>query len=210
MGKAAAIRSCGRTTVYVALSVVWLIGTGFGLSRLWVYESTAGEGARRRGAWPANSPLSRPAGRGALLLFAHPHCPCSRATLDELEFLLDRAPGRADVRVFLFAPAGSAPGWEGGDLWDRAAALPGARPLRDEGGRIARLFGARTSGQVLLYDAEGRLEFSGGITPARGHGGANRGRDSVLALLTGAGGAAAEAPVFGCPLAGPDGDEGDD
>jgi hypothetical protein len=112
--------------------------------------------------------------------------------------------------VFFFAPAGSSPGWERTDLWDQAAALPGVRPIRDEGGRYARLFGARTSGQVLVFDPGARLVFSGGITAGRGHGGDNVGRAAVLALLAGREAGTATAPVFGCPLTEPDeeGDEG--
>ncbi len=199
----------GRVVAFAAVVAVWLAGTGYGLSRLWVYDGTAGKGARPPGDWPSTAPLPPPQGRPALLLFAHPRCPCSRATLDELEFVLDRADNRADVWAFFFAPAGSEPGWEKTDLWQRAASLPGVTAVRDEGGRCARSFGAHTAGQILLYDAGGRLVFSGGITASRGHRGENRGRDSVLALLTGAGGAAREAPVFGCPLAGPD-TEGDE
>ena len=58
-----------------------------------------------------------------------------------------------------------------------------------------------TSGHALLFDRDGRLLFRGGITPARGHEGDNFGASAIAARLAGRP-ARAEAPVFGCPIAG--------
>jgi hypothetical protein len=83
-------------------------------------------------------------------------------------------------------------------LWETAAAVPGVRVVRDDGAEAWR-FGARVSGQVMVYDHAGRLQFSGGITGARGHEGDNAGRDAIEALLAGRP-HAASAFVFGCLL----------
>ncbi len=83
------------------------------------------------------------------------------------------------------------------------AALPGLTIWPDLGGEEARRFGMATSGHVLLYDPEGRRIFSGGITPARGHRGDNRGRQAVLDRILGTERGIAESPVFGCALATP-------
>ncbi len=72
--------------------------------------------------------------------------------------------------------------------------------MEDIQGREALRFGAATSGQTLLYDASGRLLFSGGITPARGHAGDNDGSDALLELLSGGSGRHHQTPVFGCSL----------
>ena len=50
-----------------------------------------------------------------------------------------------------------------------ASAIPGVIVTPDVGGRIAARLGAKTSGHVLVYDENGVLKFSGGITAARGH-----------------------------------------
>ena len=199
-----------RSLICTAVAVLWLSGTGFGLSRLWVYESSPGEAARCRADWPACSPLPRPADRCTLVMFAHPRCPCTGASLAELQWVVTRARGRATAFVCFFAPENSPPNWEKTRLWDAAAALQGVSPRRDEGGRLARLFGARTSGQVFVYDPEGRLVYSGGITAARGHPGDNAGREAVLSLLNGSPARRTDVPVFGCPLndPGPDDEEG--
>jgi hypothetical protein len=196
--------------IRAGVAALWLVGTAFGLSRLWVYESSPGEGARERPAWPAAAAVARPPDRCTLLLFAHPRCPCTGASLAGLEAIVTAARGRAAVYVFFFAPEGAPAGWERTRLWDAAAVLPGVTPLRDEGGRQARLFGARTSGQVLVYDCEGRLAYSGGITPARGHAGDSAGRDAVVALLNGSRPEQTAAPVYGCPLNDPDLDDVED
>jgi len=54
------------------------------------------------------------------------------------------------------------------DTWISAESIQGLTVLGDEAAREAELFGATTSGQVMLFDPGGRLRFSGGIAPLRG------------------------------------------
>ena len=70
----------------------------------------------------------------------------------------------------------------------------------DNDGIEARRFGSSASGQVLLYNPQGKLLFSGGITASRGHSGDNDGRTAIVALLTQGQAAKDETPVFGCQL----------
>ena len=72
----------------------------------------------------------------------------------------------------------------------------------DNDGIEARRFGSSTSGQVMLYNTQGKLLFSGGITASRGHSGDNDGRTAIVALLTQGQALTDETPVFGCQLFG--------
>lgn len=150
--------------------------------------------------WAADSRTLRAPGVPTLLVFAHPRCPCSRATLGELAVLMAQAHGRVHAQVWFYRPEGLAAGWEKTDLWDTAAAIPGVSVACDVGGAEARRFHATVSGQTLLYGADGRCRFSGGITAARGHSGDNGGRGAVLALLHDAAMKRVATPVFGCAL----------
>jgi hypothetical protein len=85
-------------------------------------------------------------------------------------------------------------------LWGTASALPNVTVLRDDDGVEAARFGAVTSGQTLLYDANGELIFSGGITGARGHAGDNAGRRALIALLEHKEPFHRLTSVFGCSL----------
>jgi hypothetical protein len=125
-------------------------------------------------------------------MFVHPQCTCSRASLHELGNLLRRVPGRAHALVAFVG--------EGGDLRQIAASLPDTELVDDARGEESRRFGAATSGATLLYDASGRLAFSGGITAVRGHEGDSFGQERVVALLQGGAADRRESPVFGCPL----------
>src|SRR5712691_5642885 len=62
---------------------------------------------------------------------------------------------------------------------------------------------APTSGQTVLYDSQGRLLFSGGITGSRGHSGDNAGRSSIVSLVNAGVADQKETIVFGCPLFNP-------
>jgi hypothetical protein len=61
-------------------------------------------------------------------------------------------------------------------------------------------FGARTSGQTLLFDSQGKCLFSGGITAARGEVGANAGVDALRQCIADGQTALNKTPVFGCSL----------
>jgi hypothetical protein len=61
-------------------------------------------------------------------------------------------------------------------------------------------FGAETSGHTLLYGADGRLLFSGGITASRGHAGENAGESAIIALVNHQTPLRSQTLVFGCSL----------
>lgn len=183
--------------------ICWVLCVAGGMAQLERYSAAPGEGAQAPDRWPAGSALELDAERPTLLVFVHPRCPCSRATLSELARLTANRRGRAEVVVSFTIPPGHDAAWAATDLWRHARAIPGVRARRDVGGAEARRFGARTSGHALLYGPQGELLFSGGLTASRGHEGDNLGRASLEALLVGE--PAREAsPVFGCPLSGDD------
>lgn len=173
---------------------------GIGLSIVWRYENTPGVGATPPSAWPVDSKIDRAADRATLVLVVHPHCPCSRASLGELSVLMAHSQGRMSTHVLFIRPIGFSEDWEKTDLWKTAAAIPGVQVLSDVGGVEARRFQSATSGQAILYDAQGVLLFSGGITGSRGHSGDNAGRSAIVSLLNHERAEREEAFVFGCPL----------
>jgi hypothetical protein len=189
-----------RTLFLVVLAIAWLAAVGVGGRWLLDYQAAPGDPVEAPGDWPAGSAVRLEPDRFTLLWFAHPHCPCARASLDELSWLLSRAGGKVEAHLLFVVPPGAPSGWAETDLWRRAAALPGARVVVDEEAREARRFQAETSGQVLLYNPRGRLVFRGGITAGRGHRGANTGRHAVLCWLRSGSAGPTEAPVYGCPL----------
>jgi hypothetical protein len=177
----------------LSLIVLWLAAVGVGLGVLVDYETAPGQ-------WPADSEVSLAQGQTTLIMFAHPHCPCTRASLGELALIMAHAQGRVTAHVLFAKPPGFADDWAQGELWQSAAAIPGVQVRADEGRREARRFQAETSGQTVLYDADGRLLFHGGITAARGHSGDNAGRSAISALLAEKAADRSETFVFGCPL----------
>lgn len=190
----------GGCPLLVTAGAAWTIAVAAGAAVLWDYSSRAGAPSASAARWPAGSALAPPDGRAVLVMFIHPRCPCTRASLRELEVLLARVGTPVDARAVFALPADAPPEWRDTDLWRRVREVAGVTVVADPGGREARRFGARTSGAVHLYDAEGALLFAGGITSGRGHEGDNAGRDAVVAHLRGGAGATRSSPVFGCAL----------
>lgn len=190
------------STKGLLVGMAWIAAAAFGFSALAEYGTAAGAAAEAPARWPVASTLRTAEGMPTLLLFAHPRCPCTRASISELERLMRYVQGRVHVKVVLLQPEGFSDAWTEGPLQRRAAAVPGVEVVRDLDGDETRRFGSATSGQVLLYDAAGRLRFDGGITPGRGHEGDSAGREALRALLTGEEQDVRATPVFGCPLQG--------
>jgi hypothetical protein len=133
-----------------------------------------------------------------LIVFIHPRCACTRATLGELSWILTRAGRSVAAHALIYRPLKAAGGWERTDLWHTAAAL-GVEVLADPDGEQARRFGAATSGTVVVYAPTGGLLYRGGITGERGHEGDNAGRRAVLDAVAGRPGLD-RGPAFGCLL----------
>jgi len=186
--------------ILVATTALWLSLVGTGISFLWNYGSTPGLAATAPVRWPAGSRIERAPDLATLVMLVHPHCPCTRASIGELSRLMTQAQGRVKAYVLFVKPPNFSDEWVQTDLLASAAAIPGVRVVRDDEGVEAARFHAATSGQTMLYDAEGKLLFSGGITSARGHAGDNAGRAAIVSLLTTDDVAQKETAVFGCPL----------
>jgi hypothetical protein len=186
--------------ILTAAGALWLLMIGAGIGALWSYESTPGVAAATPDRWPAASRIKRTPDRPTLVMSAHPHCPCTRASIGELARLMTQAQGRVAAYVLFVKPQGFSDGWERTGLWASATAIPGVTPVLDDDGVEAGLFHAATSGQTALYDAAGNLLFTGGITGARGHAGDNAGRAAIVSLLTAGEADRRDAPVYGCPL----------
>ncbi|HXB74671.1 MAG TPA: hypothetical protein VNY05_40930 [Candidatus Acidoferrales bacterium] len=189
-----------KNAAVLAAVALWIPMVGFGIRTLWQYAGTPGRAATPPAVWPAHT-LARPApGRAFLIIFAHPQCPCSRATIGELAWVMARCREKVEVGVWFYAPAQEPGNWWKTELWRSAAAIPGVRVFEDRDGIEARRFGASTSGQVLLYDSGGHLVFNGGITALRGHSGDNDGRNAIVSLVHGEIPMRQATPVFGCSL----------
>ena len=186
--------------------LVWATCIFAGLGVLVDHAAAPGAAALAPERWPVESSLPRDDRRPTLIALLHPECPCSQATVAELQRLVARLPDRLAIDVVLLAPAAGEASWDEGAMRTALAGLPGARVHDDPGGVESARFGARTSGQVLLYDAGGALRFAGGITPARAHQGDTYGAEAIVAAVLGEDAPAgrdkrtASSPVFGCSL----------
>jgi hypothetical protein len=190
----------GRDSFLILVGALWigLIVSGFWLLAREHFTPVAS--SRQAGIFPSGSETQLASGKPTLLLFAHPQCPCTRATFHELDGLLEDTGNRVSIVVIFTIPNGVSPGWEQGELWKSAASTPGFHVVLDQGGREARRFGVTGSGHTLLYSPSGRLLFSGGITGSRGHEGDNIGLTAVESFILHGHASVSRTPVFGCSL----------
>ena len=192
-------------TVATVLAVaLWSAAVIAGIQRIWSYESTPGGQLSVPATWPVSSLVCVYRERATLMMFVHPLCACTRASLIELREALnanatDHAPA---VWIVLLSPQGIVKDWHE-HIAAIAQRIPEATIVTDVEGTAADKFGASTSGHVVVYDRAGQLVFSGGITGGRGHVGDNESRRDLIAALRG-GDQVLEHPIFGCGLDDPE------
>jgi hypothetical protein len=134
------------------------------------------------------------------VLFAHPHCPCTDASLNELADTLDNAMVPVRRIIVCVEPPNAPAGWSDSELF-ATAKQRGFQVLLDRNATLATKAGAATSGLTILLDPSGKPHFSGGVTASRGHRGPNSGTAAILRQLTDPSVTqSATAPVYGCPL----------
>ena len=179
--------------------IVWLFLICLGLWTLVQYENFPGTPGTPPLKWPTGTAIKPSGNIPTLILFAHPKCPCTRATINELAQIITHCKNEVKTYVVFYKPQGYPNKWARTDIYFKAVNIPGVIVLDDNGNEIRR-FQVHTSGQSLLYDTMGQLLFSGGITGARGENGNNIGRQTIISLLKTGKSNISKASVFGCPL----------
>jgi hypothetical protein len=180
--------------------VVWAAAVGVGLERLWRYKTTAGVAASTTQQWPGSSLITPQSGHATLIMFVHPQCSCTRASLEELRNVMERAQRPVSAWVLLLQPEGTSGDWQRTATAEAARRIPNVTVVTDRQGIEAQRFGAATSGQVVLFDDTGHLVFAGGITGSRGHVGNNTGERLLLSLINTGAAEGHHHVVFGCGL----------
>ncbi|MCU0711848.1 MAG: hypothetical protein MUC43_07290 [Pirellula sp.] len=131
--------------------------------------------------WPSTTKVSLGDSTQHLVVFVHPFCPCTRATLRNL----DEALRDSDLKVSVVQlrneklESSHAPISHIADL----SRKNGWNLILDDNGVEARAFGAMTSGECMLFSSSGERLFIGGVTASRGHLGNNEGLDVLKGIV---------------------------
>jgi hypothetical protein len=191
-----------QNSAYEAVWItVWIMLIAAGFAALYVYAETPEQ--------VVASPLDRlyfasgdeqDSDDWRLIMAIHPQCPCSLASTSELQRLLARVGNQTRCTVLVYRPQNAKPQWANTHLTHQLRSTPGVEIEFDDDAMRATELGIATSGAVVLFDADGRLRFQGGITPSRGHEGDNPGTRAVQRLIQQGESAIDFFPAYGCRL----------
>jgi len=179
---------------------VWLISLVGGLRILWGYETTPGVQLRKSSRIRNTNLVQLASQQPTLIMFAHPQCPCTKASLLELQDLERKLHGLVKVKVFFIRPVSKDRNWLESSSWALAKTIPGAEVSADPQGTLARMFNAQVSGETVLYSTDGELLFEGGVTPSRGHVGENHGTQAIIETILTGRTSIVHTPIYGCAL----------
>src|SRR5438067_1562339 len=104
-------------TVVVGTGLLWAGCVLLGARILLNYENTPGAPANALSRWPKNSHIARPSAKFIFVMLAHPNCPCTRASLAELEIVMAKLHGKLVAFVVFSRPEARAADVQSSDLW---------------------------------------------------------------------------------------------
>lgn len=189
----------GRAAAIIAVAV-WILLAGMGTMALLARETRQAPRNVTPHQWPSDTEIQRSHDKATLLMFIHPNCPCTRASVTQLMRVVSELPASSRPQTIFVARRAAVDDWRAEWLTSMEASVPGAVIVRDLESIEAKRFGAAASGHVLLYEADGTLSFDGGVTLGRGHEGENAAADALARALSTSGTARAHTAVFGCPI----------
>ncbi len=189
--------------ILTILGSLWILAIIVGTFVLMKYEYTPGIANIPGSQWPSDCQIPLSKDRPTLVMFAHPRCPCTRASIAELALLIAHCKIPPKAYVFFISPRSMPFEWEKTDLWRSAQNIAGVTVVSDINGIEARRFNSLTSGQTMIYNEKGKLVFSGGITGGRGQEGDNHGFNLAILALQAHSLKNQTTLVFGCPLISP-------
>src|SRR5688572_15289890 len=85
---------------------MWSAAVLAGIQRIWAYEGTPGGQLSVLATWPDSSLMSVDRERTTVMMFVHPLCACTRASLIELREALDVMDPAPAVWIVLLSPVG--------------------------------------------------------------------------------------------------------
>ncbi len=184
---------------------VWVIlcAIGLGAVSLHSFDGIVPD-STDNGRWPQDSRLIQDP-HERLVIFIHPQCPCTQATLSELEAVLARQSVATTLVISAIDPE-----WLDSKVMQHIKRMQSRYPafvdvLLDTDASESECFGATASGHCMYFNRQGQKVFSGGITASRGHVGDNDARYRLMELIQ----SSSEVqgledpslfPVFGCRL----------
>ncbi|WP_158265638.1 hypothetical protein [Blastopirellula marina] len=187
-------------SILPVIVAVWIGLVGIGFVAMLIYQHKPGQSSETAAHWPTTTHLPLDPARCNLLVFLHPRCACSLASLNELARIQARCQDRLAIQILMYHPAGADADWFDSPIVDLAKQIPGAKRVLDQDGLEATRFGATTSGQVILFAPNGERVFTGGITHSRAHEGDNLGRQTVENYVCRGEISVDHTKPFGCPL----------
>jgi hypothetical protein len=145
----------------VVACLLWVAVVVTGFAAMEHYAITPGVTSESPLQWPSESAIAQDAQLPTMLMFAHPRCPCTRSSLEELNRTIASCPGKMKTTIVFTIPEDGGVEWTESDLVRAARESPNLAVALDRGGKEAVRFGMYTSGNVLLYTPEGALLYNG-------------------------------------------------
>lgn len=200
-------KKAAKTRWYLPIcGILWLVGISLGSYFMFLHEFTPGRSLPAPQRLPEALQATIPTeGQKLTLFFAvHPDCPCTRASVEQLDRFLTKFRREARAVALFWTEDGSSSSKSqptNSRYWERLNRLDTVVTIQDPQGLLAEKLGSLVSGATVAYDSDGKLVFQGGLTATRGHAGPSVGIDALTYIVQGKSiPELCKTPTFGCSL----------
>src|SRR5438132_535294 len=83
----------------IVVLIIWAFCIGWGWMLLSQYENTPGQAQEPPSRWPSTTKIPTTLGLPTMVIFLHPYCPCSRATLAQLSLIMAHVQNKVKTQV---------------------------------------------------------------------------------------------------------------
>ena len=125
---------------YRLLIANWAIGLVSGFSLIVSHNFATGNVSSAPIEWPDGINLESDANHPTLLVFIHPQCPCSSATIGELERLLADVNQQVKCTILMVCPSDHVDQWMKSKNTERSKSIEGVQIVVDVDGTTAAKF----------------------------------------------------------------------
>ena len=180
----------------ISITVIWLTLFATAYYVLLQYDFKSSDSKLSKIPRATQLPISKQG--PTLIAFLHAKCPCSRASINEIDRLLT-SHGKDLKTIFVFSKEKDLElAWiQESELYKKAQKMS-VEIIIDPNNSEAKVFKAQTSGKVFLVSPKQEILFQGGVTASRGHEGNNSGITAIQKILAGKNSQIDFQPSFGC------------
>lgn len=161
---------------------IWVGSIIWSTKAMLIFQFTPGKMGKVFNDFPQKSKLVLDQTLPTLILFLHPKCTCSKASVEEIKII--KSSIKKEFKLIAVVQTASLKLTDELEkLKEELSTLPHSTIVNDSYSFETNLFSVKTSGQIYIYSSFGELIYTGGSTSSRGTSSPSELRRTIASIL---------------------------